>query len=404
MKTGRTHEMKKCTDIFAKEFEVPDIVKERMEEAFVAIERDGKEGKSQRKRGDSTCYNIGCHGRAWIFRYPQVAAVLCIGILLVGGTTAYAAYTHFWSRGMKGTLQSTELQRQTLTEDGTATVFPETPEYADMAVTDGGITVTPDTMVVNDKIGYFSFTVDGYRLPEGEEPCFEFVDVYLGDNPESESGWVNMGASFYDGIVAGEDGTAMYEDGTPIQFDEKGRIISLYTDENGRMEYVVTVMVSRAEDSLLGKTLHINFTNLGTTYKAGFTPDISGEWDYALSLPTVSSMEEITVGKEVRNTVFEVETVEISPVAVKVNYAVNGEVESVEDDLRIPQFCGFVLEDGTELTGMADGRMSGFSDETRSGAYCISAFDRVIATEQITALILRTEGGLQTVEITPASH
>ncbi len=393
--------MKKCTDIFAKEIKVPDIVKERMEEAFVTIERDGEGSKSQRKYDSNTCYNMRRHRRAGIFQYPQVAAILCIGILLVGGTTAYAAYTHFWSRSMKGTLQSTEVQRQALTEGGIATVFPETPEYADMAVTDGEITVTPDTMVVSDKIGYFSFMVDGYRLPEGEEPCFEFVEVYLGDNPQAESGWVNMGASFYDGIVADEDGATMYEDGSPIQFDEKGRVISHYADENGRMEYVVTVMVSRAEDSLLGKTLHINFTNLGTTYKAGFTSDISGEWDYALSLPTVSSMEKITVGKKVKDTVFEVETVEISPVAVKVNYVVNGEVEIADDDLRIPQFCGFVLEDGTRLTGMADGGMSGFTDETKSGAYCISAFDRVIATGQVTALILRTEDGLQTVEIKP---
>ncbi len=396
--------MKKITDIFAKEIEVPDIVKARMEEAFATIERDGGESKIQSKHENNMRYKMGRRRKIGIFQYPQIAAILCIGILLVGGTTAYAAYTHFWSRGMKGTLQSTEVQRQALTEDGIATVFPETPEYADMAVTDGGITVTPDTMVVSDKIGYFSFTVDGYRLPEGEEPCFEFVEVYLGDNPESESGWVDMGASFYDGIVADEDGATMYEDGSPIQFDEKGNVISHYTDENGRMEYVVTVMVSRAEDSLLGKTLHINFTNLGTTYKAGFTSDISGEWDYALSLPTVSSMEEVAVGEEVTGTVFEVETVEISPVAVKVNYAVNGEVEIVDDDLKIPQFCGFVLEDGTRLTGMADGGMSGFTDEAKSGAYCISAFDRVIATKQITALLLRTENGLQTVEIKPASH
>ncbi len=162
--------------------------------------------------------------------------------------------------------------------------------------------------------------------------------------------------------------------------------------------------VSRAEDSLLGKTLHINFTNLGTTYKAGFTEDISGEWDYALSLPMVCSMEEVAVGEEVTGTVFEVETVEISPVAVKVNYAVNGEVEIVDDDLEIPQFCGFVLEDGTRLTCIADGGMSGYTNEAKSGAYCISAFDRVIATGQITALLIRTEDGLQTVEITPSSH
>ena len=84
---------------------------------------------------------------------------------------------------MKGTLQATDMQQQMLVEDGVATKFQETENYTNMAVTNEGVTVTPEMMVVNEKMVYLSLAVEGYDLQEGKEPCFEFVDVYLGKIP-----------------------------------------------------------------------------------------------------------------------------------------------------------------------------------------------------------------------------
>lgn len=385
--------MKKYTDIFAEDLEIPGIVNQKMEDAFAIIKME--ENMSMENISN---FNEKKSRKVKLFKHPTVAAA-CICIVMIGSITAYAACNHFWSRGMKGSLQSTDEQQQTLVEEGIATVFHETDDYTDMAVTDGGITVTPETMVVNEKMVYLSLSVDGYNLKDGEEPDFEFVDVYLGDDPKAEDGWLDMGASFYDGIVSAADGTSMYEDGTPIKTDENGRLISHYTDENGKMEYVIVAMVSDAKESLLGETLHVNLTNFGTVDKAAFAGDIEGKWNYTFNLSDVSSMKAVQVGKEVENTVFVMDSIEISPVSIKLNYDVNGEVNMYEDINRVPEFCGVVLKDGTRLPYLSDGGMSGYTDDTLSKAYDIKAFDRVIEPEQVSAILLRTESEEELFEV-----
>lgn len=385
--------MEKNTDIFAKDIAIPDIVDQRMEAAFATIRMEENMAKfRENKTGDKKSKKVQ--------RFHQLSvAAACICILMIGGTTAYAAYRHFWSRGMQGTLQSTPTQQQTLVEEGIATVFGETESDWNQAVTDGGITVTPRTMVVNDKMVYLSLSVDGYRLAEGAEPCFEYVDVYLGDDPLAEDGWLNMGASFYDGIVPAADGTNQYDDGTPLVIDENGRLVSHYVDENGAMEYVIVAMVSDEEKSLLGKTLHVDLTNLGTVWKAEYEEDIEGRWNYTFQLSDVSSMEVIAIESEIEHTVFTVNSIELAPVAIKVNYTVTGDVKIHEDDLGIPDFCGVVLKDGTQIPYLNDGGMCGFTDDSLSRAYEISAFNRVIDTDQVAAILLRTEAGIESVEL-----
>jgi len=372
--------MKKGTDIFAEDFEIPDIVKQKMDYAFATIKMEGNMSKISRKKVN--------------FMKSQVAAIACICVVALGGITAYAACNYFWSRGMKGTLQATEEQQQMLVEAGVATKFPETEDYTDMAVTNEGVTVTPEMMVVNEKMVYLSLAVEGYDLQEGKEPCFEFVDVYLGSDPDAEKGWLNMGASFYNGIVSAEDGTNVYEDGSALIFDEQGNLEEHYRDENGKMEYVIIAMVSEPEKSLLGETLQVNLTNLGTAYKADFANDIEGEWNYTFQLSGTSLTETVAIGTEIEGTMFVLESMELSPVSIKLNFDVIGAVNLYEDIDEIPDFCGVVLKDGSRLPYLHGQGMSGFTDNTLSKAFRISAFDRVIDTEQLTAILLQTKEGV----------
>lgn len=374
--------MRKETDIFAEDFEIPDIVKQKMNDAFATIKTEGNMSKN----------------RIRMFRNPA-AAIACICILAVGSITAYAACNYFWSRGMKGTLQATDMQQQMLVENDVATKFSEAEDYTSMAVTNEGVTVIPEMMVVNDKMVYLSLTVEGYDLPEGQEPCFEFVDVYLGEDPDAEEGWLNMGASFYNGIISAEDGTNIYEDGTELIIDEQGKLEEHYVDENGKMEYVIIAMVSEPEKSLLGESLQVELTNLGTVYKTNFTDDIEAEWNYTFQLSDTSLTERVQIGDEVEGTMFSLESMEISPVSIKLNYNVTGEINSYEDVNRIPDFCGVVLKDGTRLPYLSTDGMSGFTDSTLCKAFEISAFERVIDTEQVSAILLQTKEGMVEIAI-----
>lgn len=96
--------MRKQTDIFAEDFGIPGIVKQKMDDAFATIKMEGNMSKNTIKRVN--------------FMKRQAAAIACICVLTLGSITAYAACNYFWSRGMKGTLQATDVQQQMLVDDG----------------------------------------------------------------------------------------------------------------------------------------------------------------------------------------------------------------------------------------------------------------------------------------------
>lgn len=51
---------------------------------------------------------------------------------------------------------------------------------------------------------------------------------------------------------------------------------------------------------------------------------------------------------------------------------------------------GVVLKDGTKIPYLMNGGGIGYTDSTKSGAYQISAYDRVIDVEKAAALIVWT--------------
>lgn len=343
-------------------------------------------------------YNNAGKNKKNIFK-SQVAAVVCTCLIAAAGTSAVAAIHHIWGRAMKGTLQATDEQQQVLTQQGMATVMTEQEQYDDLAVTAGGVTVAPDIVIVDDRFAYLSFKVRGYELEAGKEPCFESMDVYVGDDSDSEDSWINSSGNFYYGIVTDENGSPVYDDGTPVQFDADGSIIYHYTDEDGTLEFVILAYVTGYNGSLLGKTMHVNFDNLGTVQKADYAGDVDGNWSFTIDLPTVSTSKTIEVNRSVDGTVFALDSIEISPISVKMNYSVNGEVAMQEDENGVPDFCGVVLKDGTRLPYISDGGMTGYTDDTMTKAYVLSAFDRIIDSEQVKSVLVRAEAGTDMVEV-----
>jgi hypothetical protein len=328
-----------------------------------------------------------------------LAAGICLALLV--SVTAVAAIRHFWGRGMSGYLQSTEEQQQTLTETGQAVVYPEKIDYSSYQVTDQGVTIAPNTVVVGDDFAYISFKVSGFEVGEGEEPAAE-LNYYLGDDPGDESSWVNGSGYFYDGLTIDENGMIAYADGSETQIGEDGNTICHYYDADGNLEYIIQIQAVEGLNSILGNTLHVTFTDLGVyPGMADYQSYITGNWDFALELPTVSDTQNIKVNKEVPGTNFIIESIDISPVSITVNYKVDGEVEASEDCLGIPEFTGFVLKDGTRLPYVANGGSTGFTDRSEQYAACSRAFDRVIDVSEVKSLLLWPDdfGGGDMVEV-----
>lgn len=385
------------THIFKEDIEVPEIVLQKVDDALTKIQTEGTDIMSEKQN-----INKKTGKKVRLFR-NQAAVIACVLALAATGITAVAAAHYFWSRGMQGTIQATDEQQQELIEQGMATKLEQAESQPGQteqtkniqsieSVTVGDITIRPLETIVDGHFAYISFQVDGYELAKEEVPGFEFVDVSLTEGDAGEDIGVNMTSSFYDGIVADENGSPVYEDGTSLEFTKQGDIIGHYEAADGSLEYVATLHTADVNSSLIGKTAHISFENLGSSQKATVESKKSGKWEFAIPLTGQSAGKNYQIDKQLEGTVFTVDSIELSPISAKVNYTVNGEVSLDGYENGVPQFTGVLLKDGTELKYLANGGMNGYTDESMQAAYDLKTFDRVIDAEQVEAVLLRESG------------
>lgn len=324
----------------------------------------------------------------------QVAAAAAVCVLAAGGVSAVAAIHHNWGRGMNGNIQATDTEQQKLTDDGVAVVYPEKEEYENLKITNNGVTIAPNTVIVDAQFAYLSFTISGYEVAEGEEPGFEDV------NMTSDDMEINMFGGMYDGIVCNEEGAPVYEDGSELQFTDSGNIVSHYYDENGNLEYFIQAHIAEAGDTMLGKTVKVDFKNLGTLYKTEFTDGVEGDWNFEITLPSVSSAREFDVNKAIDGTSFTLTKLEISPVSLNATYTTDNAPEVNQDDLGVPCVKGVVLKDGSRLPYLTDGGSIGYTDDSKTEAYNVFGYDRVIDVDNVKALIISPTGNTSdTVEV-----
>ena len=373
--------------ILSEEIELSEIVLRKTNQAFEMIKQE------------DIVYMKKTNTRGKKMFKTQVAAIAGICILAVSSISAVAAIHHYWGRGMNGNIQASDEQQQVLTEKNIAKVYSEEPESPSLAVTNNGVTIELDTVIVDERFVYMAFRISGYSVADRTEPGFDMVNVYQGDNPEDESAWVNMSGTMYDGIIPDENGTPVYEDGTPIESYEDGSTISHYTDNNGNMEYIIQASVVDKNDSFLGKTMHVEFKNLGTFSKATFISAVDGDWNFEINLSEVSSSQNIKVGQKVEGTGFTMEDINISPISVNVNYSVSAAPVENEDDLGIPEVKGAVLKDGTRIPYLTNPGRLGYADSSKSNAYQIAGFARVVDVDEIAALIVLISDKDEKVEI-----
>ena len=375
--------MKKNSNIFQDDIKVPEIVLQKADEAFAGIQT---EGRSTMKKNNQT------ENRKHTFWRNPAAVAACTCIIVAGSVTAGAAVHHVWSRGMQGAVQATDTQQKELTDKGAAVVLKEQKDYSKLAVTDNGITITPETIIVDENFAHIAFSVKGYDLAEGDEPGFDDWNIGVKDGKEGSS--VQAYGGFYDGIVSDENGNPVYEDGSSLKEDEQGQIISHYVDEDGNLEYVASIGVADWKYSLLGKTIVCKLKDLGTLYKTRFTLAKEGNWDFEIKLPDVSTASNIKVAKGIEYSAVTVDDDELSPISIKINYSVNGEVTFKEDTNQVPQFLGVILKDGKKVSFLGDAGGTGYN-EAMTEAYTLSSFVQVIEPDQVQAIILRNDDGEQ---------
>lgn len=374
--------MREERNVLNSDVEIPEVVLKKADDALTQIKESTKPVRKAKKESR---FQGG-------FRYAQAAAIACAVLVGAGGITVTAAVVHhLWSRGMQGNIQATEEQQKDLAEQGMVT---EGPDLSNMEVTSEGITVKPTELVADGHFVHVAFQIAGYDLADGEEPCFEEVRVYTGEDENAEDGWVNMSGSFYNGIIANINGEPVYEDGTPL---ESGDFAEHYKAEDGTLEYVMTLYKTDTdpEESLLGQTIHVLLKNLGTVKKAEFMNGIDGTWKFDIPVNGENTAKSFELNTVLENANITVLSAAISPISIRVDYEVTGELQTQEDDNGLPAVSGVVLKDGSRLLYLFNGGQSGYQKGSDTQAYLLATFDRVIDVDQVQSLLFRLHAGDQ---------
>ena len=384
--------MREEKQILKSDVEIPEVVLKKTDDALAQIRESTKPVRKAKKESR---FQGG-------FRYAQAAAIACAVLVGAGGITVTAAVVHhLWSRGMQGNLQATEEQQKDLAERGMVTQFDQSAaqeeglNLSSMEVTSEGITVKPMELIADGHFVHAAFQVSGYDLADGEEPCFENVVVYTGEDENAQDGWVNMSGSFYDGIVSNKNGEPVYEDGTPRASDETGNIVEHYKAADGTLEYVMTLYKTDPDESLLGQTLHVCFENLGTVEKTEFMDGIGGTWEFDIPVSGKDAAKSCELNTALENVNVTVRSAAISPISIRVDYEVTGELQVQEDDNGLPNVGGVVLKDGSKVLYLLNGGQSGYQKGSDTQAYLLATFDRVIDVDQVQSLLFRLHAGDQ---------
>lgn len=374
--------MREERNVLNSDVEIPEVVLKKADDALAQIRESTKPVRKAKKESR---FQGG-------FRYAQAAAIACAVLVGAGGITVTAAVVHhLWSRGMQGNIQATEEQQKDLAEQGMVT---EGPDLSDMEVTSEGITVKPTELIADGHFVHVAFQIAGYDLADGEEPCFEEVRVYTGEDENAEDGWVNMSGSFYNGIIANNNGEPVYEDGTPL---ESGDFAEHYKAEDGTLEYVMTLYKTDTdpEESFLGQTIHVLLKNLGTVKKTEFMNEIDGTWKLDIPVDGKDTAKSFELNTVLENVNVTVRSAAISPISIRVDYEVTGELQTQEDDNGLPTVGGVVLKDGSKVLYLLNGGQSGYQKDSDTHAYLLATFDRVIDVDQVQSLLFRLHAGDQ---------
>lgn len=381
-------------NIFPMGTELSEIVLRKTDEALERIRAEASQGKDSVKTAKSGQKRRTGHGYKGFRMQAAAAAGVCI--LAVSGISAAAAFRHYWGRGMSGELQATEEKQKELAAQGVAKVgAAELPS----AVTCDGVTIAPETVIADGRYAYLSFRISGFGAEAWEDVSADLADVYFTDDPAGEQSWPNLSGHIYNGIIADENGQMVYEDGTPVEADAEGRTLHRYTDENGDMTFVIRASIGNQKDTLIGRTIHVGFRDIcaeeydTVSREHTVRSSVSGSWAFDIPLPDVSAAEHIAVGQPVADTAFIVESIELSPISVYIDYVVSGAPEAQQDENGIPKIMGLILRDGTRFPCMAGGGSSGYADGEKTRAHDMAGFDRVIDVDEVAGLIVSVWDG-----------
>ena len=353
------------------------MLEQRLTQALHAARPEPPEGFD--RRSDAQLLRLRTKEDKQVKKVSGLVIALAL-VLALGMTAAVAAGVIRWQSGLEDSLQITGETKAYFSN----TALFDTPN---LSVTDQGVTVTLEQCVVDEHAAYIAFRVSGYTPPEGKQPAFQRASCSAGlTTGEASSG------SFYNGLNIGQDGRAVYVDGSPVDWSQP----LPYAAENGDLMYIISMTAE--EEAYPGRYMEATFSGLGVYENkwGDVQVDVPGIWHFRWQLKGSNATREldglcIPVGKNGAT----LQYVKLSPLSIEMKMNVPRYQfqpgEDTEDDYleysNAPYFMGVRMKNGQVYLYINGAGMDGYVSKNSDLFTSTWSLNQVIIPDEVEALL-----------------
>ena len=318
---------------------------------------------------------------------------LLAATLIMGTMTAAAVYTR-WSTTAQTRYNPSQDVKEQAEKSGLSVMLEETKgkENSDevLSVTDQGVTITAVQSIVDNYRAEITFRIEGFELPEGEEP-FAWPRVTI-DGKRDYS--VSQTGGFYDGTTRNDKGEWVYaSDGSPVKYDDTkpfSPAILDYVADDGSLEYTHYISFNETDGRYFGKEIVFSFHSLDfqSDQKAGMSePQVEGNWELKWTLTGTGDSITVTPNAKIGDSDVILMDAEIGQKTIRARYQVDDYWEGWDELVTLPQAVqGVRMKDGSEY--ICGASTSGFEDQENMIYFTESdIYDAILDISQVESLM-----------------
>lgn len=320
---------------------------------------------------------------------------LLAATLIMGTMTAAAVYTR-WSTTAQTRYNPSQDVKEQAQKSGLSVMLEETKGKENpsevLSVTDQGVTITAVQSIVDNYRAEITFRIEGFELPEGEEP-FAWPRVTVDGN---RGFYGSQTGGFYDGTTRNDKGEWVYaSDGSPVKYDDTkpfSPAILDYVADDGSLEYTHYISFNETDGRYFGKEIVFSFHSLdfqSDKKSLATEPQVEGNWELKWTLTGTSDSISVTPNVKIGDSDVILLDAQIGQKSIRARYQVDDYWEGWNELVTLPQAVqGVRMKDGSEHRCGAS--TSGFEDQDNMIYFTESdIYDAILDINQVESLMFR---------------
>lgn len=322
----------------------------------------------------------------------RLLLVALAAALALATMTGAAVFTR-WSTTAQNQYKPSQEVKEQAQKSGLSVMLEETKGEENpnevLSVTDQGITITAVQTIVDKYRAEITFRIEGFDLPEDEDP-FVWPTVTI-DGDLFFYG--SQGGGFYDGTTRNEKGEWVYAStGEPVKSrdDEFQSVIFDWVADDGSLEYTHYISFNETDGRYLGKEIVFTFDSIdiqGHRKVGPSIPHVEGNWELRWTLTGTSDSITVAPNTKIGDSEVILLDAEIGQKTIRARYQVDDYWEGWNELVTLPQAVyGVRMKDGSEhFCGAAT---AGFEDQENMIYFTESdIYDAILDISQVESLM-----------------